>query len=537
MADFSKVKRMKFQGLFPGSVVATHNDPGVARLQDKLDAIPFENPVQAARLLTLEFKRSIAGQEDVHRLLALLEPVGARAGSVLAPIEESLNAANLPLAPILRQAVKAAGQLLKDVAAAYTDICRRASGMGGEHGSASVLRLAVVRAMELNARRLSLAHRAYMRGSAAAWDHLHRLYSLAVKEGFAAAVAAGESSSPERLYLHTLLLAYAGPTRFVPGELDWAQGYIERHGSLARLRPLAANQPPPRTGTSSGRFLVRSKRSQAEVLANGARTLPVEPGDLILDCGPLVEHLRAQLAGVEERRTPPSQLGLPTIAVQRDYRHLLHHLLSQWSVAPRHRSHHLLFPPPADAVFGFERVWAFVDGQLPRASAGGHEARAQPLEGLSQWSIVSQSLDGMGLRHLHGDTSRVRVGEVLALRPRERDMFIVCVSRQALNHHDRELELRVDELAVRAAALTISLKGASGPRQERVVLLPAMPALNNAAGLIAMPGCVATGTEIRLRDGSQELLLRVSQRIERTSSCEVFTLAPAGAQHRPERKD
>lgn len=518
---------MKLHGLFPAGAVASRGDAGVARLQEKLDAIPFENPVQAARLLMLEFRRSVAGCDDLQSLFAHLEPVHRHAERVLSPVEESLPTATLPLAPALQQAIRAADQLLKEIAAAYTDVCRRASGQGATQGPSAPLHRALVRAMELNARRLCLAHRAYVRGSVSAWDHLHRLYGLAVKEGFAAAAPDRESTSPEHLYVHALLLAYAGPTRFMPGELDWARAYIERHGRLARLSPLAADQPLPKTGPASARFLVRPRRAQPEVLASGAASLPVEPGIAVLDCAPLVEHLRTQLTGVEQGGTPPVQLGLPTIAVQRDYRHFLHYLLSQWSVPPHQRSHHLLFPPHADAVFGFERVWAFIDAQAAQPNAGALSAQGQAPEGLSQWSIVSQSLDGMGLRHLGGDSSRVRVGEVLAIRPRERDMVIVCVARRALNHRDDELELRVDELAVRAAALTISVAAGTGSRQERVLLLPALPTLNNAAGLVAMPGCVAPGTEIRLRDGARELLLRVDQRIERTGSCEIFTLAPA----------
>lgn len=508
--------------LIPGGAAAERERLRPDQLHKRLDTLPVENPVEAARLLGVELRRIAAAESDSRTSVKLLELVRASAERILPPIEESLGGAPLPLTPALRQAQKTAYQLLKDLGAAYLGITRRVAGRWKGLGFASLLRLAVLRAMQMHARRLELTYRGYSRGSASAWTQLHQLYGTAREGGFTRAAPDGESETPERTYIDALLLAFAEPSRLTAGELERVRFYIRSFGGLAVLQ---AGNPARAAGRASpGKFLVRpGEKPHARPIPKGTLN---RPDDFLLDCTRLTAKLGEHIQGLESGARPET-LGLPQRAGLPDYVTMLRGLARAWSAPPARRHDRLRFHPHVDAVAGFDHLWKFLAGPAFRRRAGDlGEAAAAPAEGVSEWFIANQSPGGLGLHYVGGDSSRVRVSEIFGMRLREKRALPVYIVRRALAGNRDGLDLGLEELAARAKAVTISWPGPAGMRATKVILLLHMPALDNGPGLIAAPGAAAVGTEVRLRIGSREMPVRVARRVESTASCEIFALVP-----------
>jgi cyclic-di-GMP-binding protein len=496
------------------------------QLEEWLAGLPSHQPLEATRALAQQLAHVRKADLAVRTRLKLMETMRDKAESLLPPIEERLNHATLPLPPALQQAVVAVNALLKELASGYAATAARMSGKWYGLGFQKPLRIAVTQGLRLNLRRLRLAYRVYAHGSRSAWTGLHRLYGIARAAGIAAAAANG-AETPQRIYVEALLLAFAEPAKFAPGELDRVRLYIDRYGHLARL-DAAATLGERREPAA---FLIRPSEAASgrSLLKWGDREL--QPGDLVLRCGALVEKVNAQIAGLE-RGTPPARLGLPKMAEQPQYAVMLHTLASLWGAPPLRSFRRLHFRPRVNAVVGFAALWSFIGGDAFRRRAQDGAPQAVPHGDLTEWTVINESPDGFALRYVSGNATGVKVGEILGLRPRGGSAVHVCVARRA-ESTVASLELGTQVLASRAVAATITLPGesaASAQNHLRVILLPRMPAIGNAPALLAPPAALDRGIEFALPLRGKRVMMRIARRIEQTPSCEVYALESAGAQ-------
>jgi hypothetical protein len=147
---------------------------------------------------------------------------------------------------------------------------------------------------------------------------------------------------------------------------------------------------------------------------------------------------------------------------------------------------------------------------------------------MTEWTVSNESPDGFALRYVSGNTREVRVGEIVAIRPRDNAAIHVCIARRAATAY-ASLELGVQVLASRAMAATIDLPAGKPPgtvtrRLVRVIFLPRLPAIGNAPALIAAPDSVSAGMEFAAVHRGRHTMLRIETSIEKTPSCEVFSL-------------
>ena len=86
-----------------------------------------------------------------------------------------------------------------------------------------------------------------------------------------------------------------------------------------------------------------------------------------------------------------------------------------------------------------------------------------------------------------------------------------------------------DEPAARL--MVVELPASNGAGRAKAVLLPRMPAYGNAPGLLARPGSVEDGLELRCATGNETLNLRPLQRIEGNGNNEFHLLQATPAAH------
>jgi len=102
----------------------------------------------------------------------------------------------------------------------------------------------------------------------------------------------------------------------------------------------------------------------------------------------------------------------------------------------------------------------------------------------------------------------------------------VCIVRRP-ESAPANLKIGVQVLASHALAANISLPARSAAQQRKnvqVMLLPRLPASGDAPALLAPPAELVTGTEFVACIEGREWLLRVAACVEKTGSCELFSL-------------
>ncbi|MBS1138087.1 MAG: hypothetical protein H6R11_2041 [Proteobacteria bacterium] len=519
---------MFLQQLLPNGTRLAFHDLQPDEMESWLETLPSAQPGEAARALVAQLAELRRTNLTVRSRLKLLELMRDKAESLLPGIQQRLDGASLPLPPTLQQAVIDGNSVLKALSLGYAMVADAISGKWSGLGFQKPLLLAVTQGLRLNGRRLELAYAVYARGSRSAWTELHRLYRLVRAAEAASMPAEGAEELPERVYVKALLLAFAEPTRFAPGDLDRVQFYLERYGHLAQLEPASTLQ----AAGERGAFLIREGATEAGFSLHRWRDGPWQPSDLVLRCDPLVKKLVGQIDGLE-RGIMPAKLGLPRNASQPEYLALLRELAKLWSAPPSRRHPRTHFRPRVDVVLGCTALRAFIAGPAFRRRTQDGPVSADAEGEMTEWTVTNESPDGFALRYVGGNTGEVRVGEILAIRPRGSSAMHIAIVRRATSTV-ASLEIGVQMLASRAAAATVNLPGEGGPqsavqRQVQAIFLPRMPAFDNAPAILAPPGTIGYGIEFTMPCKGRNMLMRVARCIAKTPTCEVLVLEKQAA--------
>lgn len=508
---------MKLNDLMPASASETL-DP--ERLQKWLASLPMDRPGVAAQALINELARlrPVPCRSRTRLYEACIE---ATIGLVR-DVEKRLADSPLPLEQDLQLVFIATNALLKALAAGFAGIADEIRQKWFGIGYARPLRVAVIRALQFQALRLDLAYRVYARGSRSAWTELHRLYQIARKGGFAAHKPHGLSQSAEQIYVGALLLDFAEPTKLAPGELEHVRFYIERHARFTRLQEAQAGDRQ----NSDARFLIKPAEARAGRAMTRSSKAVIEATDLTLDCAALLGRMQKQIDGLGQG-VEPVRLGLPLVARQPGYLALLRNLHGLWSAPPMRRFSRQKFKPRIDLVVGFEALWTYLAGPANRRRTDELPVRIDT----SEWVIGNESPGGFSLQYVAGNATRVRVGELVGLRPRDQSAVHVCLTRRVVTGDLQSLELGVQKLAPGGTPTMVSVentdrKGATQTKAIRVIVLPRLPAAENGPALIAPAQALRPGVSVYLQQRNGPLRLLVSRPIEQCPGCEVFALTP-----------
>ena len=176
-------------------------------------------------------------------------------------------------------------------------------------------------------------------------------------------------------------------------------------------------------------------------------------------------------------------------------------------------------------VVGLLDVSLFLSGGAFRRRNSDGERRGISSPAVSEWALVDESPDGYGIRYLRGDIGNVEVGDIVGIRPRESSHVQICLVRRVSNAGQTRFELGLQNLSPHA--LVVDLPARAGAVRAKAVLLPRLPAFNNAAGLLSTPGSVPEGLEILYPTAGTRIRLKLAQRLEGNSRNEFHLLLPA----------
>ncbi|MDQ5946088.1 MAG: cyclic-di-GMP-binding protein, partial [Pseudomonadota bacterium] len=203
---------------------------------------------------------------------------------------------------------------------------------------------------------------------------------------------------------------------------------------------------------------------------------------------------------------------------------VLRTLAAMWGAQPTRRFSRMRFKPRADVVVGMLDVSLFLAGGafLRRRDDSGRRTPSGPA--VSEWAMVDESPDGFGIRYLKGDIGSIEVGDIIGIRPRESSQVQICLVRRVSNAGQTQLEIGLQNLSPNA--LVVDLPGSNGVARRKAILLPRLPAYNNAAGLISAPDSVPDGLEILYPTGGVKVRLKLAQRMESNTRNDFHLMLP-----------
>jgi cyclic-di-GMP-binding protein len=442
-----------------------------------------------------------AKQKNLHMRVRLLDNFADAAEGILASIENDISRAPLPLPADAQSGALAADNLLKALASSYGAVVSLIESRRLGAGLSNLLHSTIRRTMNLITRRQVLAYRAYAYPSPASWLQLHQFHAIARARDLARTRKEGESI--EGIYIRSLLLALADPTKRARGELDAINGCIDGLLPLARLAHLSSLAP--QDWKSKSLFLLQAGEGAATKPLTKVSS-PPPPDALALDARPIVAQLNQQLL------RPDPAVHCPPALVES--------LAGMWSSPPNRRFTRSRVKPKADLVSGISSVAKYLQSAFTRRQT---DHGTHPDMPVSEWYIVNESPDGFGLRYSRGDPGSFDVGDLVGVRPRERSRVHICLIRRVSNSGHGRFELGVQELS--PLALPIPLSPSADLDLGEAILLPRLPAFDNASGLAAPAGLLSSGGEVIWSRNNLSFRHQLGRRVEGNHRTELFLLA------------
>lgn len=437
-----------------------------------LDAWRFPLSGLAPGAIADELRRQLIKHHDTttnpHARLKLLEACYLESLGALPKIEAGVSQAGLPLPGEILQDALAADNLLKAMAAGYIALIDTLRAQKLPASALNLVRLSTLRAIQCLARRQQLAARAYAPASENTWQQLHATYAYARQQGLTRYAHGGRTLEEE--YLAAVLLAYADPTKFSRHDL------VPLIECAAHFAPLALVHDAATVAADSIRspqYLVHDTDKHC-----GRRLVTTTPEERrdgwVVDCAHLVSAINTLLAhrqkGLPKTSNDP---GTPIATLQAVAKMLRGQRVRRFARQS--------FKPRGELVTGLEPLIKALD--TDDVAAG------------SEWAILDESPDGFGLRYLRGDAVDLQVGELVGLRPRERERLHVCLIRRVVNGGAARLELGLQEVAPVAFSLAIP-NGLDGDKPA--LFFPAIPAHRGIPGALARAGDLHPGLELRV---------------------------------------
>ena len=119
--------------------------------------------------------------------------------------------------------------------------------------------------------------------------------------------------------------------------------------------------------------------------------------------------------------------------------------------------------------------------------------------------------------------SKIKVGDIIGLGPQSTGEFGVAIVRWMQSTTDNNLELGAQMLAPHATAIVIKpVISAPDALFQPALLLPAVPALDQAARMVAARGSFQPMREFEVRSEGVTHTARATRLIEQTDSLDLF---------------
>ncbi|MBS1145105.1 MAG: hypothetical protein H6R14_2511 [Proteobacteria bacterium] len=479
-----------------------------AAVRELLDTVTGLSPQETIASLASNVMPSVGRQPNLHMRFKLLEDVRIEAEEALPVVERLVSFSVLPLPLNAAAAALQADNLLKSMAIAYASIARSISTGHLNDALNHLLHRSVKRAMAMIARRQLLAFRAYATPSSSSWHSLHQLYQMV--RGQRSKPLNGETAPIEHEYLGALLFAYLEPTKLPRAEFDTINTCTRQLAAYALVGDVTAETGSGKA--AEGIFVVFPEEGNP---GYPIARLPARNsifGGLLIDCSQVISALDRNLSRRPGKTIDPHLDASPA---------LLQTLRLAISGKSARRFSRTRFRPRGDLVSGFSPVLNFLDGNTFTRRAVDAATHYDGRDfASSEWAMINESPDGFLLRYIKGEKRNLGTGDIVALQPRESSKIHVCLVRRVASTQVR-LEVGLQLMSPQVSVVDIA---ANGSGDQRAIFLHSLPAYGKFSGLIAAPGALRSGQDIKVKLPGRALNRRIGKCMETNEGLEFFAL-------------
>lgn len=443
----------------------------------------------------------------------LLDLLYAHAEEVVRIELPRFNELSLPISRKTRQRVRLILELLETLTQDYFNTLAALYDPDGNTPSKAP-QTALRRAMLLIAWQIRIHHLIASPPRPGLWQQLHAAFRTARRLGVEHINGPRETASIQRLYTNILLTAIAQPASFSSDELEFINTLVEqsRHEIV-----LSESLTEPLENT----FWIDLDRDfPAHAMVRRTPGSDIQP--LYFSCaeiaGSVTEAYRALAAG-----NMPATLLLPDFAGTRAGQGVLKRLEKLWGHPAKRRFTRRRQSYRAQLCSGLDTLCRLL--KQPEKDAN-----------LSEWMVTNENPDGFALMHMAGNTTQLRVGDIVAIQPQGElkshdSHWHVCIIRWAISENPEHVEVGLQLLASRAVVAQISQPHDLGAGQVAALILPETPPLRPSQSLVVPPGLLTTSSRRIILLIEQDNLsireIRATGMDEQTNSVEIFSVSPA----------
>jgi len=492
-----------------------------ARVAAWLAELGSRDPVDAARIAgdALAATNRVAISDSRRQELA--EAYWATSARLWDELERKFARASHPLSGNSLEAAKAALTLSAELATAYKHLLVHEAGRRISLGGARLTLALIHRCLQATARTLVISYLSYSPVPPRTWHDAHLVYAFARARNLHLhpIAADGGETTPEKTYVHSLLLALANPYGFHPGQLPQVVRYVTENGRWAKLTDV-----PPVHRMAKAVAIVPVGHDFPPFSANKGGTL--DGSKLFLLTFDLAFQLQEQLRALDGGAALPEGVGREP-AARAQYVTLLKRLLRQWAIPPARQFNRL--PSRARVVLctGLSGVWQYARGvrdELPPV--------ASPPPPMTACRVINHTPAGYALRQNDPRPAPLRIGELVALRVEGLGSLQLAIVRWFRNTmKGASLEFGCELLSDAPEAAAAAAEGAVGGPLTRVVVIPADERTVGMAEFAAAQIVVPSGTyqleqAVTLRRPGQTTFAVLTKFVDQGPGFEIYEYVP-----------
>ena len=527
------------------------------RAQSWLSELPILNLAQTSHTMFRSLATLNRMDLDEKSRLRLMEVYRESVARVCTKLKDEFVGQPLPLSDRARAAAERTRQFQIEMAYGYKRVLvDTLSSNRVRPSSRAMASLSVVlqRAIRYLAESLVRSYQYYQAIPQGYWREIHQLYELADAYGVTTAPvpdplnSAVAESSVDLVYKQALLVDFSDPYHLPTRMVTQVQHYLNRWASLAKLLP--ASQPPGKTC----QFLIDLNSDQAgELFVPSEATMRPSERYRLLDTVELARKIHSQLS-ILQKGEKPSPDGLHADFYQSDATaDLLRRLLNSWGVNPKRTFRRTERPGTVDVAIGLRAITYWLNGgtdfvassefvgPMPQATmvTGGHfvsvadsnstadfvaPKKQDPDLLYAPWETVDESAGGMSMRSRNKTLQQTRVGDLVAVRSQDGDVWEINSIRWIKSTDDGSIEIGIKRVSPVGQAVMYKTFDEKKRESEFLpaILLPALDTLNQKAAMITYKGTFKPFRELFYDDGYRLAKIRAVHLVESTSHFDHF---------------
>lgn len=528
------------------------------KLASWLESLPVLNLVDTSHKIHRALSATNRIKIDDKTRLKLLEAYRQPIASICDELEKDFNGNSLPLSTKALQSASRARGLQVEMAYGYKILSQSmAQSLNGKIKDKQRKHLAFTaqRAIFYLASSLYYSYISYHPAIPGVWKEIHQLYNFALQyqatdiELEDSLNVAGSKSSVSKNYKKAILLDLSGPYHLPGRSVQNVYHCLDQWSQLADLST-ATTLPK-----DSCQFLISHDKDSAGEIYNSSSVDAAQLKDyLMLNTLKLARHVHARLKSLHSGDIPEENGIKAGMFTEESSRELLTSLVSAWGVNPKRNFRRVSRKgDTVDIALGIESINFWLNGgealvlssefvgPMPQkksrlgtlymqgteqssGDATSIELENNPDLNYIEWNIIDESAGGLALATSRATHQHTKAGDIMGIRGSNGSHWEIVVVRWIKNTDAETISIGVQRLAPDAVAISINVLDESGENTafKLALLLPALPALKQAATIAAEKSSLGHGQKFFMDNGYQMNEAKATRVIESTTAFERF---------------